>query len=75
MADGYGSPHQVTNILCALHSEAFGLTKYFHSVNGCSMKTEDNLAAVKSIRLEWLMVETGELLGSSNRRYFHSWSQ
>ncbi|PIL31740.1 hypothetical protein GSI_06444 [Ganoderma sinense ZZ0214-1] len=31
----------------------------FHiSVNGCSMKTEDNLTAVKSIRPEWIMVET-----------------
>ncbi len=29
------------------------------------MKTEDNLAAVKSIRPEWIMIETGELLLSS----------
>ncbi|KDQ63449.1 hypothetical protein JAAARDRAFT_119837 [Jaapia argillacea MUCL 33604] len=31
----------------------------FHvSVNGCSMKTPDNLAACKAIRPEWLLLET-----------------
>jgi TatD DNase family protein len=39
-----------------------GLTKtpgYLLSVNGCSLKTEENLAAIKTIDLQRIMFETG----------------
>ena len=35
------------------------LTKTFVSVNGCSLKTEENLAAVKAIDPRRIMFETG----------------
>ncbi|KAI1789799.1 Mg-dependent DNase [Ganoderma leucocontextum] len=55
-----GGKGGVVHSFTGTHDEAKELMEMgLHiSVNGCSMKTEDNLAAVKSIRPEWIMVET-----------------
>lgn len=40
------------------------------SVNGCSMKTPENLRTVKAIRPDKIMFETGNLLIPSDQHMF-----
>jgi hypothetical protein len=35
-----------------------------HSVNGCSLKTSENLIAALSILPQWIMFETGESIST-----------
>ena len=43
----------------------------FVSVNGCSLKTEENLAAIKAIDLQRIMFETGKFSSSVPSRPAH----